>query len=76
MFRHRLGRPSHLARYYVVYTKVTLPTATVGRRCFRLEEEWTADSLSSRDDGVMRNVARVHVLRTGKTVEGESLSIP
>ncbi|RPA98889.1 hypothetical protein L873DRAFT_1686008, partial [Choiromyces venosus 120613-1] len=39
------------------------------RRCFRLEEEWVADSLSSRDDGVMRSVAKVHILRTQKTIE-------
>ncbi|PWW80677.1 hypothetical protein C7212DRAFT_350072 [Tuber magnatum] len=43
-------------------------TRKVSRRCFRLEEEWVADSLSSRDDGVMRSVAKVHVLRTQKTV--------
>lgn len=42
-----------------------------GRRCFRFEEEWQTGSLTYRDKetGVMRNEAKVHVLRSEKTVQ-------
>ncbi|MCJ1249415.1 hypothetical protein MMC30_006639 [Trapelia coarctata] len=41
-----------------------------GRRCFRFEEEWQTGTLSSRDreTSQMRNEAKVHVIRTEKTV--------
>lgn len=41
-----------------------------GRRCFRFEEEWQTGTLSRRDiaNGQMRNEAKVHVVRTDKTV--------
>ncbi|CAI7591895.1 unnamed protein product [Penicillium bialowiezense] len=41
-----------------------------GRRCFRLEEEWQSGSLSRRDltQAQMRNEAKVHVVRSEKTV--------
>jgi len=41
-----------------------------GRRCFRLEEEWQTGTLSCRDEitGQMRNEAKIHVIRTEKTV--------
>ena len=41
-----------------------------GRRCFRFEEEWQSGSLSSRDSAVgqMRNEAKIHVVRSEKTV--------
>jgi hypothetical protein len=41
-----------------------------GRRSFRFEEEYQAGTLSSRDKetGQMRNEARVHVIRSEKTV--------
>lgn len=41
-----------------------------GRRCFRFEEEWQPGTLSSRDveTGQMRNEAKIHVVRTEKTV--------
>ena len=41
-----------------------------GRRCFRFEEEWQTGSLTFRDKemGQMRNEAKVHVVRTEKTV--------
>ncbi|KAJ5174438.1 uncharacterized protein N7482_000315 [Penicillium canariense] len=41
-----------------------------GRRCFRFEEEWQSGSLSRRDStmGQMRNEAKIHVIRTEKTV--------
>lgn len=42
----------------------------LGRRCFRFEEEWQSGSLSRRDSaaGQMRNEAKVHVIRSDKTV--------
>ena len=41
-----------------------------GRRCFRFEEEWQTGSLTFRDRelGQMRNEAKVHVIRSSKTV--------
>ena len=42
-----------------------------GRRCFRFEEEWQTGSLTFRDKemGQMRNEAKVHVVRSEKTVK-------
>lgn len=42
-----------------------------GRRCFRFEEEWQTGSLTFRDKEMrqMRNEAKVHVVRTEKTVK-------
>ncbi|OJJ00486.1 hypothetical protein ASPVEDRAFT_51663 [Aspergillus versicolor CBS 583.65] len=42
----------------------------LGRRCFRFEEEWQTGSLSQRDaaNGQMRNEAKIHIVRTEKTV--------
>lgn len=42
----------------------------MGRRCFRFEEEWQTGTSSFRDRqlGTMRNEAKVHILRTEKTV--------
>ncbi len=41
-----------------------------GRRCFRFEEEWQTGTLALRDHstGQMRNEARIHIIRTNKTV--------
>ncbi|KAF2758292.1 putative zinc metallo proteinase [Pseudovirgaria hyperparasitica] len=41
-----------------------------GRRCFRFEEEWQQGSLSGQDwkSHIMRSEAKVHVIRSGKTV--------
>ncbi|KAJ5135619.1 uncharacterized protein N7515_004897 [Penicillium bovifimosum] len=41
-----------------------------GRRCFRFEEEWQSGSLSRRDlpQGQMRNEAKIHIVRSEKTV--------
>ncbi|KAJ5727496.1 hypothetical protein N7493_005316 [Penicillium malachiteum] len=41
-----------------------------GRRCFRFEEEWQSGTLSRRDvaSGQMRNEAKIHIVRTEKTV--------
>ncbi|KND93338.1 putative zinc metalloproteinase [Tolypocladium ophioglossoides CBS 100239] len=42
----------------------------LGRRVFRFEEEWTLGSSNYRDreNGIMRSEARVHVIRSDKTV--------
>lgn len=42
----------------------------LGRRCFRFEEEWQSGSLSRRDltQAQMRNEAKIHVVRSEKTV--------
>ncbi|KAH8645649.1 putative peptidase family-domain-containing protein [Xylariales sp. PMI_506] len=42
----------------------------LGRRVFRFEEEWTTGSSNHRDRemGAMRSEARIHVIRTDKTV--------
>jgi hypothetical protein len=42
----------------------------LGRRVFRFEEEWTTGSSNQRDRemGTMRSEARIHVIRTDKTV--------
>ncbi|KAI5817035.1 putative peptidase family-domain-containing protein, partial [Pyronema omphalodes] len=43
----------------------------LGRRCFRLEEEWDVDTLSNRaTNSTMRNLAKVHIIRSEKTVDG------
>lgn len=39
----------------------------LGRRCFRLEEEWNMDTLSNRTNSVMKNIAKVHVIRSERT---------
>lgn len=41
-----------------------------GRRCFRFEEEFQPGTISCRDaeSGQMRNEARIHIVRTQKTV--------
>lgn len=43
----------------------------MGRRSFAFEEEWVTGSSHSRDrlDGKMRSEARVHIIRTEKTVD-------
>lgn len=43
---------------------------TFGRRCFRFEEEWQVGTLSKQDSqaGIMKNEAKIHVVRTDKTV--------
>lgn len=42
-----------------------------GRRCFRFEEEWQSGTLTFRDreSGQMRSEAKIHVVRSEKTVE-------
>ncbi|KAL9615565.1 MAG: hypothetical protein Q9167_000078 [Letrouitia subvulpina] len=42
-----------------------------GRRCFRFEEEWQTGSLAfqDRETGQLRNEAKIHVVRSEKTVK-------
>jgi hypothetical protein len=42
----------------------------LGRRVFRFEEEWTTGSVNHRDleNGTMRSEARIHVIRSDKTL--------
>ncbi|KAH0542368.1 hypothetical protein FGG08_003213 [Glutinoglossum americanum] len=42
----------------------------LGRRCFRFEEEWQEGTLSylDRENGQMRNEAKIHVIRADKTL--------
>lgn len=42
-----------------------------GRRCFRFEEEWQTGTLTNRDRemGIMRNEAKVHVIRSSKSIQ-------
>ncbi|KAL2831067.1 putative peptidase family-domain-containing protein [Aspergillus cavernicola] len=42
----------------------------LGRRCFRFEEEWQPGTTSQRDtaSGLMRNEAKIHIIRSEKTV--------
>jgi hypothetical protein len=41
------------------------------RRSFRLEEEWAEDTLSLQEADVWRMTAKVHIVRSELTVEGE-----
>lgn len=40
----------------------------MGRRTFRLEESWLPDTISCQDKGIMRNTAKVHVIRSKYSV--------
>lgn len=42
----------------------------LGRRAFRFEEEWSQGAISLRDlpEGTMRSEARVHIIRSDKTI--------
>ncbi|KAK2612120.1 hypothetical protein QQS21_001850 [Conoideocrella luteorostrata] len=42
----------------------------LGRRCFRYEEEWVLGTANYRDreNGTMRSEARIHIIRSDKTV--------
>ncbi|KAI4099005.1 MAG: hypothetical protein LQ339_006198 [Xanthoria mediterranea] len=42
-----------------------------GRRCFRFEEEWQSGTLTFRDreSGQMRSEAKIHVIRSEKTIK-------
>lgn len=64
-------RKFRMAAYlWQAFTGEQMYRNSFGRRCFRFEEEWQTGTLSSRDSdtGMMRNEAKVHIVRTEKTV--------
>jgi Putative peptidase family len=58
------------AYLWQAYTGEQMFRNSFSRRCFRLEEEWQTGTLSQRDftSGQIRNEAKVHIVRTEKTV--------
>lgn len=64
------ARKLRMAGYLTqAFTGEQMYRSRLGRRCFRLEEEWTNDTLSSCADGSMQSIAKVHVIRAEKTVK-------
>ena len=65
-------RKFRMAAYlWQVFTGEQMYRNSFGRRCFRFEEEWQTGSLTfrDRDAGQMRNEAKIHVIRSEKTVK-------
>lgn len=65
-------RKYRMAAYlWQAFTGEQMYRQRLGRRCFRFDEEWQTGSLSLRDlePGQMRNEAKVHIVRTDKTVD-------
>lgn len=58
------------AYLWQAYTHEQMNRSRLGRRTFRFDEEWTSGTISSRDQtiGAMRSEARVHIIRSQKTV--------
>ena len=58
------------AYLWQAYTGEQMYRNRFGRRCFRFEEEWQTGTLSRRDieSGQMRNEAKIHVIRSERTV--------
>lgn len=64
-------RKYRMAAYlWQAFTGEQMYRSGFGRRCFRFEEEWQSGSLTFRDaaTGQMRNEAKIHIVRTEKTV--------
>lgn len=64
-------RKFRMAAYlWQAFTAEQMHRNRLGRRAFRFEEEWTQGTANIRDleSGTMRSEARVHVIRTDKTV--------
>ena len=64
-------RKYRMAAYlWQAFTGEQMYRQRLGRRCFRFDEEWQTGSLSLRDlePGQMRNEAKIHIVRTEKTV--------
>ena len=59
------------AHLWQAFTAEQMYRQKFGRRCFRFDEEWQTGTLSIRDweNGQMKNEAKVHVVRSEKTVE-------
>ena len=58
------------AYLWQAYTAEQMFRNKMGRRCFRFEEEWQTgtSSFRDRDQNTMRNEAKIHVIRTNRTV--------
>ena len=58
------------AYLWQAFTGEQMSRNSFGRRCFRFEEGWQQGTLSSRDFelGQMRNEAKIHVVRSNKTL--------
>ncbi len=64
-------RKFRMAAYlWQAFTGEQMYRNSFGRRCFRFEEEWQTGTLSARDNDTctLRNEAKIHVVRTDKTV--------
>ncbi|KAL2163709.1 hypothetical protein VTH06DRAFT_5767 [Thermothelomyces fergusii] len=64
-------RKFRMAAYlWQAFTAEQMSRNKLGRRAFRFEEEWTMGSANLRDrqTGTLRSEARVHVIRTEKTL--------
>ena len=64
-------RKYRMAAYlWQAFTGEQMYRSGYGRRCFRFEEEWQSGSLTFRDSaaGQMRNEAKIHIVRSKKTV--------
>ncbi|KAJ1325566.1 putative peptidase family [Microdochium nivale] len=64
-------RKFRMAAYlWQAFTAEQMARNKLGRRTFRFEEEWTTGSCNVRDRewGTMRSEARIHVIRTDKTL--------
>ncbi|KAH6614746.1 putative peptidase family-domain-containing protein [Chaetomium sp. MPI-SDFR-AT-0129] len=65
-------RKFRMAAYlWQAFTAEQMSRNKLGRRAFRFEEEWTTGAANHRDraNGVQRSEARVHIIRTEKTVK-------
>lgn len=58
------------AYLWQAFTAEQMHRAKLGRRTFQFEEEWTSGTVNPRDRefGTMRSEARIHVIRSNKTV--------
>jgi hypothetical protein len=64
-------RKFRMAAYlWQAFTAEQMYRNKMGRRCFRFEEEWQSgtSNLRDREFGTMRNEAKIHVIRSEKTV--------
>ncbi|KAF1987618.1 putative zinc metallo proteinase [Aulographum hederae CBS 113979] len=59
------------AALWQAFTAEQMARNRLGRRCFRLEEEWQTGSLCASDwtSGQMRSETKIHIIRLNQTVE-------
>lgn len=65
-------RKFRMAAYlWQAFTAEQMNRNSFGRRCYRYEEEWQPGSLTWKDmeTGLMRNEAKIHIIRMDKTVK-------